>query len=202
MIIVGITGPTGAGKTVACETLTKLGAGVINADRVARAVTEKGSPVLAELAECFGSDILNGGELDRKELARRAFVDAESTEKLNSVIFPYIIKRISEEIQSVGSSANVVVLDAPTLFESGCDSLCDVTVAVLADAKHRLPRILHRDGLSETDADLRMSAGKTDDFYISRVDHVVVNDGTVQQLREKTECLYNQIINDFKEKLV
>ncbi len=192
MKIIGLTGPTGAGKTTACATFSRLGAGIINADECARAVTQKGAPVLKLLAEEFGGDIIISGELDRRELARRAFATPERTARLNEIIFPFIKEHIKGVITEM-KGKDVVVLDAPTLFESGCDAMCDTTLAILSKEENRLPRIIRRDGLSESDAAVRLGAAKEDDFYISRAKHIIYNDAADDGLIKEIERFYRKI---------
>ena len=194
MIIIGLTGPTGAGKTAACDTFRRLGAGVINADATARKVTRKGMPVLQKLAEAFGDDILAGGELDRRLLARRAFENKDNTERLNSIIFPFIIEQLRQEIEALKEFGyEVAVLDAPTLFESGCNTLCDVTLAILSSSSLRLPRIIERDSLNESDALVRMSAEKDQDFYKSRAQFILYNEGSLSELGKSIEDFYAKL---------
>lgn len=194
MIILGLTGPTGAGKTTACDTFRELGAIIINADLCAREVTRKGCPALSVLAEEFGSDILVQGELDRRELARRAFADEQKTQRLNQILLPFIVEYIAELLkveEARGSKA--VVLDAPTLFESGCDALCNVTVALLSERESRFQRILERDDISEADALLRLNAGKDDEFYKSRADYILYNNGSEEELSAAAKELFYSI---------
>ena len=103
-------------------------------------------------------------------MAQKAFASVDSTKLLNKTIFPYITKLVEKEI--IGDK---VLLDAPTLFESGIDSLCDKTIAVLADRDIRLSRILARDNIAKDAALLRINAGKMDEFYKQRADYIIYN---------------------------
>lgn len=170
-IIVGLTGPTGAGKSSAAALCEKLGVKHIDCDIIARKATEKGQDGLLAVIKAFGEDILNpDGTLNRKALAEKAFKNVESTELLNKTLLPIIKKMLLKEID-----CEKVLLDAPTLFESGVDAICHKTVAVLSDKEIRLKRILARDNITTEQALLRINAGKNDDFYKEKCDFVIYN---------------------------
>ena len=182
--IIGLTGPTGAGKSSLTIAADELGFKVIDCDALARKAVEKGSDGLKAIIKVFGEDILEiDGSLNRKKLAEKAFSSKENTELLNKTIFPFIKKLCFEEI----SRYDKVILDAPTLFESGLDSVCTKTIAVLADKNIRLSRIMERDSISKEAALLRMNAGKNDDFYKQNADVILFNNGEA-----------NELINHFK----
>ena len=179
--IIGLTGPTGSGKSLVSDVAKTVGYQVINCDIIARKATEKGSYGLLRLASVFGEEILNGDDtLNRKELAKRAFSSAENTELLNKTLLPYIVKLVKAEIKS-----DKVLLDAPTLFESGIDSECQLTVAVLADREIRKGRIMARDNITEKEAELRINAGKSDEFYKLRADYIIYNNGELEEFKTK-----------------
>ena len=170
-IIIGLTGPTGAGKSLVSSVAAQQGYQVIDCDLAARRAVERNSEGLLSLIKVFGDEILNSdGTLNRKALAKRAFSAKENTQLLNETLLPHIVKLIESEMVS-----DKVLLDAPTLFESGIDKKCTVTVAVLADREERKRRILERDCINEQEAELRMGAGKEDDFYRRRADFVIYN---------------------------
>lgn len=176
MIKLGLTGPTGAGKSTVARLLEQNGIPLVDADAIARTVTEKGSPVLSALADTFGKDILfPDGSLDRRALAAVAFSSKENTEKLNAVTHPAILARIRRALADAAGDA--VVLDAPLLFETGLDALCDHTVAVVADEAVRLARITARDGISEEAAKKRMAVQPDTAFYAARADILLYNNG-------------------------
>ena len=126
MVLVGLTGQTGAGKTTVCEMLKKRGFAVIDADRSARTVTECGHPCLKALTTVFGTTVLlPDGSLDRKAVASMIFGDSVIKKKYEAVIFPYITQQIRKEIRELQrADAQIVILDAPTLFESGLHRFC------------------------------------------------------------------------------
>lgn len=176
MIKLGLTGPTGAGKSTVARLLEQNGIPLVDADAIARTVTEKGSPVLSALADTFGKDILfPDGSLDRRALAAVAFSSKENTEKLNAVTHPAILARIRRALAD--ATGDAVVLDAPLLFETGLDALCDHTVAIVADEAVRLARITARDGISEEAAKKRMAVQPDTAFYAAHADILLYNNG-------------------------
>ncbi|MCQ2455053.1 MAG: dephospho-CoA kinase [Clostridia bacterium] len=177
--IIGLTGPTGAGKSYACLMAGNIkNLKIIDCDKLARKAVKKDSKGLCALVNVFSAGILKkDGTLNRRELARRAFSSPENTKLLNDTLFPYICDLVFAELTDKKS----VLLDAPTLFESGLDKICDTTIAVLASNDIRLLRIKARDNISQEDALLRMSAGKDDEFYKTRAEHIVQNNGNISE---------------------
>ena len=188
-IIIGLTGPTGAGKSSVAAICKELGIKHIDCDIIARKATEKGKEGLAAVVKAFGEDILNAdGTLNRKALAQKAFKDKESTELLNNTLLPIIHKMVLKEID-----CERVLLDAPTLFESGVNEICDKTIAVLADKEIRLNRILARDNITTEQALLRINAGKPDDFYKEKCDFVIYNNSDENTFKDSFSNLLKEI---------
>ena len=173
-MIIGLTGQTGAGKSTVCKVFDNFGFVTVDCDKLSREITNTDRELVRNLAEKFGNDILNeDGSLNRKALGNKAFSSKQNTELLNSLTHPAIIKKIKEII---GANKNkTVVLDAPTLFESGAFRLCDKIISVIADENIRLDRIMKRDLISKQAALLRISAQGDDSFYTERSDAVIVN---------------------------
>lgn len=172
-IVIGLTGPTGSGKSSVSRIAEDFGLQVIDCDKTAREATEKGTAGLKALVLAFGEEILlPDGNLNRKALAAAAFKDKQSTELLNKTILPYIAELLKEQARNRDT-----LLDAPTLFESGINEICHKTVAVLADREIRLKRIILRDNLTLKEAETRINAGKDEDFYREHADYILYNNG-------------------------
>ena len=190
--VVGLTGPTGAGKSSATDVAINLGFKVIDCDRIARVAVEKGSDGLAAVVAAFGDDILNSdGTLNRKKLAETAFAASQKTELLNKTLLPHIVKLIKSEI-----NAPLVLLDAPTLFESGIDNICNEVIVVLSDEKVRKKRIMERDGIDEQATELRIKAGKADNYYIEKTNNIIYNDCELSVLKLKIQKLLSKILEE------
>ena len=156
--IIGVTGPSGAGKGLFCSYLAEFGCTVIDCDKIAHSVTKKGSQCLADLVKVFGTEILaKDGRLNRRKLASIAFSDPKKTELLNQITHPAILKIIKDKIKKAKST---VALDAPLLIEGGLEEICDVTAIIDADEELRLTRIMARDRLTREAAVTRLKAKK------------------------------------------
>jgi len=185
-IIVGLTGTSGAGKSLVAEELKKYGYAVVDADAIAHLATEKGSPLLPKLANVFGEDILNeDGSLNRKLLAERAFSSPEKTRLLNVTTHPEIVRLINKKIQGAFFDGyEAVIIDAPQLFESNLSNDCNFIVSVIAPKEQRIKRIMERDGITAKEAESRISAQKTDDFFKQNSDLYIENDGDLESLKQ------------------
>jgi dephospho-CoA kinase len=189
-IIIGLTGPTGAGKSSAAKLCEKLGLSLIDCDKVARQAVEKGTDGLKALCTAFSDKILNpDGTLNRKKLASIAFASPDKTQLLNDTTFPFI-----KELVLKGTEKGNTLLDAPTLFESGINEICFKTVAVLCQKQIRKARIMKRDNLTEEEALLRMNAGKDDAFYIKNADYIIYNNSGEVEFLNQFEATLTEIL--------
>lgn len=185
-MVVGLTGPTGAGKTLVSDMLREWqGVTVIDCDQLSRRVASKGNRCLVDLAVEFSPLIIDShGNLNRKRLADIVFADKAKLEALNRIIFPYIVEEAEQDIiKAKEAGAKVVVLDAPTLFESGANRLCEKIVVVTAEPTRRLQRIMRRDGLTADQAAMRMGSQRSDEFFANHADYVISNGGDKVELR-------------------
>ena len=192
--VLGLTGPTGAGKSIFAQCAASRGFNVIDCDISARQAVKKGTAGLSALVCAFGEEILkDNGELDRKKLAEIAFSSKENTELLNKTLLPHICEIVKSEI-----SGDYVLLDAPTLFESGINAVCNATAAVTAPIDLRKSRIINRDGLSGAQADARIGAGKSDEFYYENADRVFINAGDIDSFQKSVNIYLDDIIGGNK----
>ena len=198
--VIGLTGQSGAGKTTVCQVFDESGFAIINADRIAREVVEKGKPCLEEITECFGREILNDdGTLDRQSLADIVFGDREKLRQLNAISYPYINSEILKMInQYREEKKRYVLLDAPTLFESRADDFCDLIISVTASEKNRSERIAKRDGITPEQIKRRFSSQHTEKFFINHSDFIIKNNKSVELLREKAKEVAEKIKEYYK----
>jgi len=175
-LVVGLAGPSGAGKSTVGDFLKQGGCSVLNCDSLTRSPQVYSPDCIEELRAAFGEDVAPGGKLYRKELARRAFATQEGRKRLGEITFPRILKQVRQVVESAREAGTpILVLDAPTLFESGLDSICARIVVVTAAREERLSRVMDRDNLSREQAEIRFSAQQDEDFYESRADYVIEN---------------------------
>lgn len=179
MLVLGLTGKTGAGKSTVCSLLRERGCYIIDADKVAKEILGIGSPVVEKIKETFGEDIVKyNGEIDRKLLAKRAFSSREETEKLNAITHPAIREKIADEIETAKiEEYTVCIVDAAALLESDVRLDCEKIAVVFAPVDVRLKRIIERDNLSVSEAKRRMDVQMTDEFYLKNADIIIINDG-------------------------
>ncbi len=194
-LVVGLTGPMGSGKSAVASIFLENGYALIDADKVAREVVEKGSPVLEELSKTFGDDVINfDGTLNRKLLGQKAFRSADGTKRLNAITHPAIVSLVERRIEEYSNGGyEKIVYDAPLLFESGTDKLCDKIVSVIASKELRIARVKNRDNMTENDIESRMNAQHDDSFYIEKSDFVIKNDSDLETLFENTLAVLEKL---------
>ena len=159
--VIGLTGGTGSGKSTVSRIAGELGAGVIDADMIAREIVQKGQEALQKIVEAFGNDILlASGELNRKKLGGIVFADREKLKLLNQITHTYIVERIKQDIEwkRAKQAYTSIIVDAAVLVESGLYKICDRVWVVVADRGERLERIMKRDSLSRHEAENRINA--------------------------------------------
>ena len=187
MRVIGITGPSGAGKGEAARILKdKFGFSVIDADKVYHSLVSQPSDCLNEIVSSFGESVLDDkGGLDRTKLGRIVLgcENADKLERLNRITHKYVVDEMRKKVDSLASSdIECCVIDAPLLIEAGLCDDCDITVSVLGDKDERARRISLRDGISIEAALRRIASQKHDEFYIQNTQYAVYNNGDINSL--------------------
>lgn len=192
MLILGLTGPTGSGKTTALEVLSERGFQVVDCDALYYELLRTSPPLRQAIAAAFGDVFLPDGSLDRPGLAKRVFADKGELDRLNAVVYPAMSTAVEQKIQNCSQKG--LAIDAINLVESGLDRLCTATVAITAPAEVRLRRIMARDGIPEDRARARIAAQKPDRFYRDRCTYLLEN-------RAGSKAEFKSLLRDFFETL-
>jgi dephospho-CoA kinase len=190
---IGLTGGIASGKSTVEQRFTELGVPVINADDSARAVVARGRPGLAAVVERFGAGILTPqGELDRRELRSLIFKDAARRKELEAILHPLI--RADMEQRSSQAAGPYVVLSIPLLVEGNTRGRCDRVLVVDADESLQLARLMSRDAVSEAEARATLAAQASRAARLAAADDVLVNSGTVADLRQAVDRLHRRYL--------
>ncbi len=186
MLVVGICGQTGAGKTTVCSMFSAGGWACLDTDRVARRVVRKGKPCLAALTERFGREILNRrGGLNRRRLAEMVFSSPAAHSDLNKITHPYIMDDIKSWLAVQEKKGfRVAVIDAPLLFESGADRLCHRTLAVVSSPALCCERASQRDRITKERVQARLDHQKSAETLCALCDDVLQNSSGLEDLQK------------------
>ena len=194
MRVIGVTGGIGSGKTTVCNILNALGCRIFNADQVAKELQETDPEVIAGIKALFGEEIYTGNVPNRKKIAQLVFSDKEKLMALNRLIHPKVFARFYEaKLDAERKGERVLVKEAAILFESGGNKQVDETIAVLADRDLRIKR-LEGKGLTRDEIEQRMSMQLSDDELRQHADHVIENNGTLEELQSKVKETLEKIL--------
>jgi dephospho-CoA kinase len=196
MIVVGVTGSVGTGKSTATNFIRGLGAYIIDWDELAREVTRPHLRAWKEIVEYFGKDFLNKDlTINRQKLAEVVFSDKEKVTKLNHIVHPEVLKedeRITNEIKSLAPDA-LIIKDIPLLFELTRPIFVDKIVVVSASEQTQLRR-LEEKGMSREDAQRRIKFQLPLEEKIKSADFVINNDGSLEETKRQVEEIYTLLI--------
>lgn len=197
MLLVGLTGGIGAGKSTVSAMLAARGAVVVDADQIARDLQAPGSPMLVRMAERFGPHVIRpDGSLDRAAVAALVFGDSESARRaladLNAITHPAIQHEIAARISACVGTDRIVVLDHPLLGEHPRDDLA-ATVVVDVPTEVAVDRLVRARGMAEVDARNRIASQISREERRARATHVIDNSGDTDSLRRQVDELWRQL---------
>jgi dephospho-CoA kinase len=190
MLLVGLTGGIGSGKSTVASRLAERGALILDADEFAREAVTVGSPGLDAVVRRFGRGVLrDDGSLDRAKLAEIVFADEQARRDLEAIVHPYVRRRIADGVTENAPSDRIVVLVNPLLIEMGTHRDCDVVVVVSAGEETQVRRSVER-GMGEDDVRARIAAQLPLDERARQADVLVDNEGTLEDLERQVEALW------------
>lgn len=193
MIIIGVTGGIGAGKSSVSAILKQLGAQVLDADAISKQVSEPNQSAWKQIVDTFGTGILNpDSSLNRRALARIVFSSEEQKKKLEAIIHEKVIQEMTRQIDLLKEKnfQGMVVLDVPIPVEDGFLNVVDEVWVVTAKEGDRIGRIVSRSGLSEEEARARMRSQLSQEEYMKLGHRIIPNEGSLDDLRKTVEQLY------------
>jgi dephospho-CoA kinase len=197
MLVIGLVGGIGSGKSVASAMLAELGAEVINADVVGHEVYEPGKPGFDAIVAEFGTDVVDAdGRIDRKKLGPIVFADGAKLERLNAIVHPLIRSEIERRISRARDKGEVraVVVEAAILLEAGWRSLVDQVWVISARREDVVERLAAQRGMAASETDARMAKQMTDAERRSVADVVIENVGSLDDLRTRLAGLWQAVV--------
>lgn len=200
MLLIGLTGGIGSGKSTAAERFRELGCEVVDVDGVAREIVAPGEPALEDIVARFGPGVLaRDGGLDRPALAAIVFADDTARHDLDRITHPRVAARVAERIQALlpedeGAEPTLVVVDHPLLIETGQAVRFDAVVVVEVDAQERVRRLVAGRGLPESDVRARIAVQADDATRRAAATHLLDNHGDVAALRSQVDQLHAELV--------
>lgn len=198
MLVIGLTGGIGTGKSEAARYLVSLGAALIDADLVGHEAYRPHAEAWERVVEAFGEEILQpNGEIDRRSLGAIVFSDPEQLARLNGIMHPLMARMVQERIEAFRSEGSeVVVVEAALLFEAGWDSLVQEVWVTDASEEAVILRLEQRNGMSEEEARKRLSSQMSRSERLERADHVIDNSGDLAKMKRAIDGLWETRVKE------
>ena len=195
MLLVGLTGGIGSGKSTVARLLERRGAVVIDADQLARDAVAKGTPGFDRVVETFGKDVLTpDGDLDRSALAARIFSDPLQKAALEAIVHPEVARRFSDQVDTFRGTDRIVVYVTPLLVELGLAPAFDVVVVIMASPHLRVSRVASDRGLSPDEVRGRLAVQATDEQRAEVAGVLIDNDGSLTDLEPQVDRLWGDLL--------
>ena len=195
MRVIGLTGGLATGKSTVAAMFAKLGASVINADKIAHDQLRPGTPVGRAVVKLFGTEAMKRGRVNRKAIAARVFKDRSLLNALNRIVHPHVRTAITKEIERLKRirPKGKVILDVPLLFESGLDELTDTTVVVRSSRGKQISRAKRKLNITAQEARRRIQAQMPLREKIRKADIIIDNNGTINQTKKQVKILWRKL---------
>ncbi len=191
--VIGLTGSFGTGKTLVASVFKRLGARVLDADRIAHSACAKGKPAYREIVEVFGAGILDKDrKIDRSKLSGVVFSDGKKLTRLERIVHPHVVAAIRDGIKKAGP-AGVVVVDAPLLIEARLSGIVDVLVVVTSPRKSQIERCMKKFHMERGDVLKRISSQMPIGMKIKMADFVVRNEGTRAETEKQVRKVWEEM---------
>lgn len=200
MIVIGLTGGIGTGKSTVSDYLKEKGCFIIDADALSREMTKKGKPAIKEIAIAFGNQLIDeDGNLDRKALGKIVFNDKKKLDMLQAIITNKVVECVEKSISTMKTEnySGIVVIDAPLLFECGMEHMSDENWLVTANLDVRLERVKKRDGLSEEEIISRINNQMSQEDKEKKSNCVLNNSGSLGELYSQIDKNLERIQDEF-----
>lgn len=197
MLLVGLTGGLGAGKSTVGRMLADRGAVVVDADELARRAVAPGSHGNHEILQVFGDEVVApDGSIDRAVLSRIVFADPEKRRALESITHPEVFRLLAEEAERLRGTDRVLVFDAPLIVETGFHEACDVVVVVTAPTERQIERVARDRGMDPDEARARIAAQVPPERREAVADVVIRNDGDLRALEDQVDALWERLFRE------
>ncbi len=198
MLLVGLTGGIGTGKSTVAARLAERGAVVVDADVLGREAVAPGTAGFENVVKRFGKRLVDPstGGLDRNALAATVFADEMARRDLEAIIHPEVGRRLAETVGRYRDSDAILVFDAPLIVEGGFADMVDVLVVVTSKAEEQVRRLMELRGMAEDDVRARIGAQAPTEEKVARADVVIENDGSEGDLAEKVDALWDRLTDE------
>lgn len=191
-MIIGVTGGIGSGKTTFSKALEEKGAYLIDADQIVSTLYKYDKDLKKQVSELFGETIMMDDQLDRRKIVNIVTADKNKLNELNKIVHKRVEEEIKKDIEA-NSKKGIIVLDVPIPTKTGFMDVCDVIIVVNSFIRNRIDRIMSRNGIPGYEAKKRMKMQISQKEYVKIADHIITNNGSIEDLKEKATKLLKEV---------